>query len=411
MNDGPASGAVPDGSGLSPVVLGHRCIVCVGPGGVGKTSTAAALGMFAAAAGKRTVVLTIDPARRLANALGLSEIGSLERPVPSSAFEAAGLTAPPGQLTAMMLDIKEAWDDVIHRYHPDPERRARLLENPLYQAMSTALAGSQEYMAMEKLHALASREDDPLDVIIVDTPPANHAVDFLEAPSRLIGALDNDATRWLMEPYVQGRGGLSRRLFGVGSSFFIRSISKFIGTEMLEDLAELLVSFQGMFDGFRDRAKAVSALLADTATTFVVVSSPSSVGVQDAEAFAARLSDRGLNVGGVVLNRSTPDPGTAGTLPDLEAVRDEVQDAGGQPEWAETLYQAAAGDHARAKAERAAALALSEQHPGVRVVTVPAFPEDVHDMKGLARLRDALAADGVSFRASESEPPGSGGHL
>ncbi|MEO1335806.1 MAG: ArsA-related P-loop ATPase, partial [Myxococcota bacterium] len=288
---------------LASTVLSNRCVVCVGPGGVGKTSTAAALGMYAAAAGKRTVVLTIDPAKRLANALGLSEIGSVERPVSAAAFEQAGLPPPKGQLSAMMLDIKQAWDEVIRRYHPDEEKREKLLNNRLYQAMSTALAGSQEYMAMEKLHALSTRSEDPLDVIILDTPPANHALDFLEAPSRIVNALDNDATRWLVEPY-QNQGRLSRRLFDAGSTFFIRTISKFIGTEMLEDLAELLVGFQGMFEGFQARAATVSGLLSAEDTVFVVVTAPSAVGVADAEAFVSRLEAREHRVGAVILNRT-----------------------------------------------------------------------------------------------------------
>ena len=188
---------------LDGLLATSRCVVCVGPGGVGKTSTSAAIAMQAARLGKRTIVLTIDPARRLANALGLPEIGNEEADVSVDAFGRAGLSPPKGRLTAMMLDIKRTWDDVIQRYHPDPERRAKLLSNRLYVALSTALAGSQEYMAMEKLYELALREKDPLDAIILDTPPANHAVDFLEAPSRMLNALDNDATKWLVEPYKE----------------------------------------------------------------------------------------------------------------------------------------------------------------------------------------------------------------
>ena len=374
---------------LGPTLERHRCIVCVGPGGVGKTSTAAAVAIAAAAAGKRTVVLTIDPAKRLANALGLSEIGSVERPVAASAFEQAGLHAPDGRLTAMMLDIKEAWDDVIHRYHPDPERRERLLNNRFYQAMSSALAGSQEYMAMEKLHVLATRTDDPLDLIVLDTPPANHALDFLEAPSRIINALDNDATRWLLEPY-QNHGRLSRKLFDAGSSFFIRTIARFVGTEMLEDLAELLIGFQGMFDGFQDRAKAVSELLADERTAFVVVSTPSAVGVQDAEAFVSRLQARSLGVGGVVLNRATVDPWPVGPAVDRAAVESLIRAQSGPPDLAGRLYEAAALDHARAHTEAEAAKTLAAGHPEVAVVLSPELPQDVHDLKGLSLLRDAL---------------------
>ena len=379
---------------MAPVLLENRCVVCVGPGGVGKTSTAAAMAMYAAAAGKRTVVLTIDPARRLANALGLSEIGSEERPVSPAAFEKVGLTAPQGRLTAMMLDIKQAWDEVIRRYHPDEDRREKLLSNRLYQAMSTALAGSQEYMAMEKLHALATRTVDPLDVIILDTPPANHALDFLEAPTRMVNALDNDATRWLLEPY-KSQGRLSRRIFDAGSTFFIRTISKFIGTEMLEDLAELLVGFQGMFDGFRERAKVVARLLGAPDTAFVVVSTPSPIGVQDADAFVSRLRDRDLRVGAVVLNRGTNDPWPNGRPRiDLDELRDTIAQRGGSEALATRLFAAAASDHERAQTEQKAATDLAASFPRAPVVIVPELSQDVHDLRGLSEIRDALVRSG-----------------
>ena len=204
---------------LDSLLRRARCVVCVGPGGVGKTSTSAAVAVEAARQGRRTIVLTIDPAKRLANALGLPEIGNAEAEVSEQAFLAAGLAPPAGKLTAMMLDIKRTWDEVIRRYHPDPQRRRRLMANRQYVALSTALAGSQEYMAMEKLYELASRREDPLEVIVLDTPPAVHAVDFLEAPSRILNALDNDATKWLVEPYKE-RGRITQKLFDAGLFFF-----------------------------------------------------------------------------------------------------------------------------------------------------------------------------------------------
>ena len=241
---------------------------------------------------------------------------------------------------------------------------------------------------MEKLHALATREEDPLDVIILDTPPANHALDFLEAPMRMVDALDNDATRWLLEPY-QNQGRLSRRLFDAGSSFFIRAISRFIGTEMLEDLAELLVGFQGMFDGFRDRAKVVSTLLAAEDTAFIVVSTPSPTGVEGADEFVRRLVNRSMRVGAVVLNRATIDPWRDGSAPDLQALEAAVSAVKGPPSIAPRLYAAAEGDHLRAREEAQAARQLAD-NAGLSVVLVPEMSEDVHDLKGLSQLRDAL---------------------
>ncbi|MCA9549774.1 MAG: ArsA family ATPase [Myxococcales bacterium] len=365
-----------------------RCVVCVGQGGVGKTSTSAALAIEAARQGRRTAVLTIDPARRLANALGLPEIGNIEREVPKAAFEAAGLEAPAGKLTALMLDIKQAWDEVVDSYHPDPERKQRLLQNRLYEAMSSALAGSQEYMAMEKLYQLSTRTEDRLDVIILDTPPANHAVDFLEAPSRMLDALDNDATRWLLEPYERRRG-LASRIFDAGSGLFIRTISRFTGTELLEDLAELLSGFQGMFQGFRDRAAAVRTILAAADTSFVVVSTPSESGLVDARAFRDRLRERQLRVGSVVLNRATPAPFLAGEAPAPEALARALAST---PELAARLEALAMERAEEALAHREAAEELALETEGCAVVAVPQLPRDVHDLEGLERLRQGLFA-------------------
>lgn len=379
---------------LAQLLERSRCVVCVGQGGVGKTSTSAALAIEAARQGRRTAVLTIDPARRLANALGLPEIGNIEREVPNEAFTRLGLPPTQAKLTAMMLDIKEAWDEVVNRYHPDEERKARLLSNRLYEAMSTALAGSQEYMAMEKLYQLASRTEDRLDTIILDTPPANHAVDFLEAPSRMLEALDNDATRWLLEPYERRRG-LASRIFDAGSGLFIRTISKFTGTELLEELAELLSCFQGMFNGFQERAESVQALLSAEDTTFLVVSTPTASGLKEAQTFRERLVDKQVRVGGVVLNRGTPDPFEAEERPASERFSAEVAQAGGSEALVARLLAEAQRTHDEARTQREAAAALAEQLPDTAVVRIPQLARDVHDLEGLEALRSAMMAPTV----------------
>ncbi|MEO1228328.1 MAG: ArsA-related P-loop ATPase [Myxococcota bacterium] len=377
-------------SGLGPILDEARSLVFVGPGGVGKTSTSAAVAIEAARRGRRAVVLTIDPARRLANALGLPEIGSVETDIPPEAFQRAGLTPPAGRLSALMLDIKEAWDDVIHRYHPDPVQRQKLLDNRLYHALSTALAGSQEYMAMEKLHRLAHRTEDRPDLIVLDTPPATHALDFLEAPNRIVDALDNDATRWLLEPSKGGRG-LSRRMFGAGSSLFIKTIARFTGIELLEELAELLGAFSSMFDGFRERARAVKSLLAEPETRFCVVGHPSSVGLVDARSFVERLDERDVHLAAMVLNRATVDPYSEGSA-DPEGLRRAVASVGGSRSLAERL-EAVAEDAARiAREERAGARALAEDFARRPVVVVPELPRDVHDLESLEQLRRHLFA-------------------
>lgn len=394
-------------SGLGDVVRDARVLVAVGPGGVGKTSTSAALAMEAARLGRRTIVLTIDPARRLAQSLGLPEIGNVERAVAPEAFTRAGLAAPPGRLTAMMLDIKQSWDEVVRRHHPDPARRERLLNNRFYVALSSALAGSQEYMAMEKLHELASRTEDPLDLVVLDTPPSSHAIDFLEAPSKMIDALDNDATRWLLEPFAaRTRGGrMSRGIFDLGSSLVVRSIGRFTGVETLEALAELLSCFQDMFDGFRQRARATQAILAAPTTRFVVVAAPRPGPITEAEQFVRRLEAEKLNVAGVVLNRATPDPFAASAAGDdarllddagavlraaLAALAAERGDAADVDGLAARLVEAARAQRAEAQAEAKLQARLGERFPGIATWRVPELSADVHSLPALDALRRAL---------------------
>ena len=373
---------------LQTAVRESRVIVCVGPGGVGKTSTSAAIGIHAAYAGRRVIVLTIDPARRLANALGLPRIGNEERVIPDEAFDVLDIGPPKGRMSAMMLDIKRAWDEVVTRYHPDPVLREKLLHNRFYETLSTALAGSQEYMAMEKLYELTTRAEDPPDLIVLDTPPAASAVDFLEAPSRMLDALDNDATRWLLEPYTT-KGRVTKKLFGSGSSFFIRTIGKLTGVELLQELAELLSCFNGMYEGFRDRARSVRSILADERTRFVVVSTPRPGPVADARSFHHRLVKDHIGVGGIVLNRAVVDPFHQQVgLP--SALRAAVQAAGGTAALSERLIHAADAAHEEALAERAIAAAVARDIPGTPVSVVPELSHDVHDITSLHQLRRCL---------------------
>lgn len=379
---------------LSRVLAEARCLVCVGPGGVGKTSTAGALGLGAARRGLRTCVLTIDPARRLANALGLPEIGNRETRIADDAFRATGVEPTTAPMSAMMLDIKEAWDDVIQRYHPDPERGRRIAGNRMYQALSTALAGSQEYMAMEKLYQLARREEDPLDRIILDTPPAHHAVDFLDAPHRIIDALSNDATRWLIEPFRRGASGRS-----IGASFFVRTVSRLTGTELLQQLADMLEAFQAMFDGFQERAKAVRGLLESDETRFLVVSGPSDDGLDEARAFVERLRERSARVGAVILNRAhlpleLPSDGHS-------ELRAAVHHAGGTDVLVEALVSQARTEARRAAEERERARDLGATL-GLPVVVAPELPTDIRDLRGLDGLLAELLPSETSLESRVS---------
>jgi anion-transporting ArsA/GET3 family ATPase len=377
-------------SALLEAVAGRKVLVCVGSGGVGKTTVAAALGLSRAMAGERVLVCTIDPARRLADAMGLGALGNVETRVPDQAFLQAGLR-PRGELHAMMLDVKRTWDDLVTRHAPDPARRDRILKNRLYHQMSAALAGSQEYMAMEKLHELATDRD--YDLIVLDTPPTAHALDFLDAPERIIDFLGNDAARTLLAP-AAGAGRLGLKLAQLGSGFVVKTLARFTGADMLRDLGEFLAGFQGMYEGFKERAAAVRALLAQPTTGFVLVAGPSPVSIDEALAFYTRLRAEAMPVAGLVANRVTPDlwPGTA-PLPDGAALAAALAglaapgplDAGLAARLASTL-----SDHQRLAAADARAVArLLAGIPAPHAV-VPRLERDVHDLAGLARLAERL---------------------
>ncbi|HET9554254.1 MAG TPA: ArsA-related P-loop ATPase [Anaeromyxobacteraceae bacterium] len=370
-------------SQVGRAVAGRRVVVCVGSGGVGKTTVAAAIGLTRAMAGQRVLVCTIDPARRLANAMGLGALGNVEARVPEHAFHEAGLR-PRGELHAMMLDVKRTWDDLVTRHAPDPARRERILKNRLYQQMSAALAGSQEYMAMEKLYELATDRD--YDVVVLDTPPTAHALDFLDAPDRILGFLGNEAARALLAPAL-GAGKLGLRLAQLGGGYIAKTLARFTGGELLRDLAEFLAGFQGMYEGFKDRAAEVRRLLGQPSTGFVLVASPSPLSIDEALAFHERLHAEGMPVAGLVANRVTPDlwPGAA-PLPDEAALRAALPgDAALCGRLAATL-----AEHQRlARADAQALERLFAAVPVARSV-VPRLERDVHDLAGLARLAERL---------------------
>ena len=378
-----------DAAYLKETVKRAKVIVCVGPGGVGKTSCSAAIGIHAARQGRRVAVLTIDPARRLANALGLPSIGNEEKDIPRSAFEKVGLEPPEGRISAMMLDIKTAWDRVVQNYHPDPAERDKLLNNKFYRSLSTSLAGSQEYMAMEKLYELVHRKEDPLDLVVLDTPPAASAVDFLDAPSKMLGALDNDATRWVLSSSGSGRG--IGKLVGMSTSLFSRTIGKFTGTEVLDELSVMLQGFSGMYEGFRERARAVSQILGDPRTIFLVVSAPKLGPLRDAEQFARNLMSRDLTIGAFLLNRATYDPfSKSDSMPDPDKLRTKVQDLGGSVHLVSLLEREAAFRQSQAKKEEELVERLSRSFSGLQTSLVPEFPGDIHDLIGLNLMENQL---------------------
>jgi len=360
-------------------LAGKKIAVCVGSGGVGKTTVAAAIGLHRAAAGAKVLVCTIDPARRLANALGLEALGNVESHVPDHKFREAGL-APRGQLFAMMLDVKRTWDDVVARHAPDRSRRERIYQNRIYQQLSSALAGSQEYMAMEKLYELATERD--YDLVVLDTPPTAHALDFLDAPDRVLDFLGNDTARALLVP--AGRAGL--RLFQLGGTYVVKTLARFTGADVLHDLGDFMANFAGMYEGFKDRAAAVRELLGQPQVGFVLVSSAAPRSVDDALFFHERLHAEGMPIAGAVANRVTTGLWDGAFLPTgIELAAALGDDADLAERLAITL-----AEHevlARADAREVARLFAAV---GEGSVTVPRLETDVHDLAGLSRLAESL---------------------
>ena len=342
-------------------------LITVGAGGVGKTTIAASLALRAAVEGTGALVCTIDPAKRLANALGLGALGNVEARITEHTFAEAGLL-PKAPLYAMMLDLKRSWDELIERRAP-PDRRERIFNNRFYQALSTALAGSQEYIAMEKLCELRSRRDDPL--IVLDTPPAAHAIDFLEAPGRVLEFLDNDAAGWLQSS-AMAAGKFGLKLLNFGANTVAKSIARLSGTQTLQELADFLSSISPMNEGFRERAKETRELLEAKSTGFVLVTSPSPARIDEALALYRLLKERQLQLAAVVVNRVNPP-----VLPsDWEALQ-TVPAGRVRMALEQTLKE---NEHLAEQDGVGIARVRAECAPSP-VLLVPRFEVDVHDLK------------------------------
>jgi anion-transporting ArsA/GET3 family ATPase len=352
-----------------------RIIVCCGAGGVGKTTTAAALALRAAEEhGRHTVVLTIDPARRLAQALGLTELDNTPRQV-------KGVQVEGGELQAMMLDMKRTFDEVVLA-HTDPKRAEEIFANPFYQAMSSTFSGTQEYMAMEKLGQLRAREE--WDLIVVDTPPSRSALDFLDAPARLSRFLDGRMLRLLLAPARAG----GRSVFSlVSASFglFSRTVTKILGAQLLTDLSGFVAALDSMFGGFRERAELTYRILQARETAFLVVAAPEPDAIREAAYFAGRLAAERMPLAGLVLNRVTT---VAADLTE-EQTHQALARLDADDLTAQVLRVHADLVEQRARQERVVERFL-RAHPGVPVATIPAQPADVHDLDGLRAIGTAL---------------------
>jgi anion-transporting ArsA/GET3 family ATPase len=352
-------------------------LVITGAGGVGKTTIAAALGLAAAREGRRTLVLTIDPARRLAQAMGIEELG--DEP---SKVEADG----DGELWAMMLDMQTTFDRLIDRHATSRSNAQAIKENRIYRTLSSTLSGTQEYMAMERLHEL--HETGEWDVLIVDTPPSRSALDFLDAPKRMTSFLEGRLLRLLMKPGMAAGKGVGR-MVGFGATTFMRVAGRVTGMDLLEDLAAFFRNFEGMYQGFKERAEQVLHLLQEPSSQFVVVTSPQPPPLREAKFFLERLEQEGLHAAGVVVNRIRPE------LPDEPDDESLEKAAAAQPDDAEG--RAVAGtlrllEDVRNLADRQrrdVSAALYGLHRGARV-EVPLLSGDVHDLAGLAEISETL---------------------
>jgi anion-transporting ArsA/GET3 family ATPase len=380
-----ATGVAPSGSD-GDVIDASSVIVCCGSGGVGKTTTAAVLGLEAARRGRRAVVVTIDPARRLADALGLADgLASVPQRIDLDTDEA---WTPGGELWAMMLDTAATFDGLVRRHADSDEQIERILSNPFYRNIAGALSGTQEYMAAETLHDLHG--DDRFDLVIVDTPPSRNALDFLEAPGVLARFLDHRLFRLLMLPT---RGGL--RVIGTATQPILKAIGKVVGSDVLADSVAFFQAFAGMETGFRERADDVVRLIRAPETSFVVVAAPRHDTIDEAVWFANQLVDQGVGVTSAIVNRAHPEFG-AGAATDAIAAADEARRTG--DETLGLLWDNVAALRTMRDLELAVIAPLAEIVGGERLVVLPLLDSDVHDLAGLmviaAHLFDHPVVDG-----------------
>jgi anion-transporting ArsA/GET3 family ATPase len=378
---------------LAELVDSRRVLITVGAGGVGKTTTAAAISVAAARRGKRVLCLTIDPAKRLAESLGITEMRTEAATVDPARFEASGVKLT-GSLTAMMLDTKRTFDELVIKYSSTQAKADRLLHNKLYQYVSTSLAGTQEYMAMEKL--VAVKDDPRYDLIVLDTPPTTNALDFLDAPQRLIEALDSATMTWFVQAFESG-GKFSLNLIAKSAAAILRGIGRITGGGFLEAMAEFIGELNDLFGGFKERAARVESALRGDDVAFVLVTSASPPSIQEVLYFAERLAEASMPRGAFVVNRfHVPPPHAAEgvTLEEAEAAI-RARELTLEEDAPQRLV------HAHSDAVKLAVLdarhlrVLGLSAGSTPIVRVAELETDVHDLQLLALLGDALMSGGV----------------
>ncbi len=381
---------------LNDLILNKRLIVCCGSGGVGKTTTAAAIALKAAVSGRKTLVITIDPARRLAQSLGLEALSNTETAVAPERFEKAGL-AVSGQLFAAMLDTKASFDALIERITSSPEQAKRILENPIYRQLSNAIAGSQEYVAMERLNEMMNERD--FDLVVLDTPPTKNALDFLNAPNRLAAFLDDGIVKWFQKSSKSGMGSL---LFQKGGEVVFKLLGLLVGDGFVRDLAEFFQAFSGLYSGFRERAERVNLLLRDPSTVFLLVTSVEQNALAEALYFHDRLIEAGIPLEAVVVNRAYEPTGETDIDPVAlsdylagDTVRAALKNSADSTAGLSSLGRKLATTHNLAQrlnriAEDNINRARRALKGAQRLALVPIFADDIHDIAGLDRMNAYL---------------------
>ncbi len=367
-------------STIADVVASHDVVVCAGSGGVGKTTTAASIGLMGAADGRKAIVLTIDPAKRLADSMGIKELGNRPTPVRG---------VGKGTLSAMMLDQKGAWDALVERYADSDETRERIFNNAFYQNLSGTFAGSQEYMAIEQLSEL--HDSGEYDLIVVDTPPTHHALDFLDAPQRLGDFLNRRVMRWFVRPYMSA-GWSGFRVFNRTTSALLRRLEDATGVSALAEVSEFFGAMSELFEGWEERVKRVEQLLRSKRSAFILVATPEEQVLSEAEYFCSKVEEHSIELRGVVFNRVQNELAADIGMGDEEKIESLMTRAVSSPATRRRMVRnflcyemQARGDQLRIEDFRSR---LAGRTP---VAAVPNFEEDLHDLDGLRRLHEYLS--------------------
>ena len=370
---------------VQSLIEGREIVICAGSGGVGKTTTSAAIALGMAARGRKVCVLTIDPAKRLADSLGLKELGNEASKVNPKLLRDQGVDpANGGELWAMMLDAKETFDALVARHAEDAEARDRVLNNRIYQQISGALAGSQEYMAMEKLFELHS--EGRFDLLVLDTPPSRNALDFLDAPQRLTQFIEGKSLQVFIRPT-----GFAARVASRGTGVALSVLKRIVGFDLIADLSEFFTAFSGMIDGFQDRAHRVSSLLADDRTSFLIICGPQGEPIEEAVFFHSKLVESGMNFSGAVVNRVRYRLGTH-----QPRVRDLASRIGAElddEDLSERLARNLAEYDVLALRDQRNIQKLTDALSGEPVIRIPYLDTDVHDIAGLCQINNFLFTD------------------